>query len=61
MNRLNRQMMALFASLACVLLIGFWQSTQAQTSSGVGTITVNQQQLIFSNVASGGAANQIIR
>ena len=61
MKRLYRHLIVLFASVAFVLLFGFWASTWGQTSTGAGTITVSQQQLIFSNVASGGAQNQTIQ
>src|SRR5579872_688932 len=59
MNRLNRHLIVLFASVFCVLLLGFYEATHAQ--SGAPTITVDKQQLIFSNVAGGGGtASQVI-
>src|SRR5579885_663624 len=59
MNRLNRHTIALVASVCCVLLLGFYEATHAQ-GTGVTSITLDKQQLIFSNVPAGGTASQVV-
>src|SRR5437899_1328135 len=59
MNRLNRHTIALVASVCCVLLLGFYEATRAQ-QTGVTSITLDKQQLIFSNVPAGGTASQMV-
>jgi hypothetical protein len=59
MHRLNRHTIVLSASVFCVLL-GFYEATRAQQTS-TATLTVDKQQLIFTNVpGGGGGANQIV-
>src|SRR5947209_20418577 len=60
MNRLNRHTIALTACVCCVLLLGFYEASRAQ-QTGVTTLTLDRQQLIFSNVpGGGGTASQVI-
>src|SRR5579863_9083425 len=60
MNFPNRRRIALFGGGLCVLVLGFYQATHAQSSSGQGTFSVDMQQVLFSNVPAGGVANQTI-
>jgi hypothetical protein len=56
----NRHKIALAGAVLCVLVLGFYQATRAQQSSGQGTFTVDTQQVLFANVPAGGAMTQTI-